>query len=150
MLDKFISEGHESLLSFAKTSRVNFDEKEAASIYYGIMAAAAKNIVDLNSQKGIETATDKFLSGMSWCSFTDFQQECITSWTKLFATNEAQFTDNAIDNFLTFVDHMSCSADTYVSLGGSNGCADQLTNWDGTQKIGLGTSSRKKAHGLSK
>ena len=150
VLDKFISEGHESLLSFAKTSRVNFDEKEAASIYYGIMAAAAKNIVDLNSQKGIETATDKFLSGMSWRSFTDFQQECVTSWTKLFATNEVQFTDNAIDNFLAFVDHMSCSADTYVSLGGSNGCADQLTNWDGTQKIGLGTSSRKKAHGLSK
>ena len=56
----------------------------------------------------------------------------------LFATNEVQFTDNAIDNFLTFVDHMSCSADTYVSLGGSNGCAVQLTNWDGTQKVGLG------------
>lgn len=150
VLDKFISEGHESLLSFAKTGRVNFDEKEAASIYYGIMATAAKNIIDLDSQKGIETATDNFLSGMSWHGFTDFQQECVTSWTKLFATNEVQFTDNAIDNFLTFVDHMSCSADTYVSLGGSNGCADQLTNWDGTQKIGLGTSSRKKTHGLSK
>lgn len=150
VLDKFISEGHESLLSFAKTGRVNFDEKEAASIYYGIMATAAKNIIDLDSQKGIETATDNFLSGMSWHGFTDFQQECVTSWTKLFATNEVQFTDNAIDNFLTFVDHMSCSADTYVSLGGSNGCTDQLTNWDGTQKIGLGTSSRKKTHGLSK
>ena len=47
------------------------------------------------------------------------------------------FTDNVIDNFLTFVDHMSCSADTYVSLSGSNGCANQLTNWDRTQKIGL-------------
>ena len=49
---------------------------------------------------------------------------------------------NAIDNFLAFVDHMSCSADTYVSLGGSNGCADQLTNWDGTQKVGLGANTR--------
>ena len=45
---------------------------------------------------------------------------CVTSWTKLFATNEVQFTDKAFDNFLAFVDHMSCSADTYVSLGGSN------------------------------
>ena len=62
----------------------------------------------------------------------------------LFATNEVQFTDNAIDNFLTFVDHMSCSADTYVSLGGSNGCADQLTNWDGTPKKGLETISKKR------
>ena len=38
---------------------------------------------------------------------------------------------------------MSCSADTYVSLGGSNGCADQLTNWDGTQKLGLGASPKR-------
>ena len=52
-------------------------------------------------------------------------------------------------NFLAFVDHMSCSADTYVSLGGSNGCADQLTNWDGTQKVGLGAVLRKKPRGLS-
>ena len=144
VLDKFINEGHEALSSFAKTGRVNFDDKESASIYYGIMATAAKNLIDLDSQKGIETATDEFLSGMSWYGFTDFQQECVTSWTKLFATNEIQFTDNAIDNFLAFVDHMSCSADTYVSLGGSNGCADQLTNWDGTQKVGLETVTRIK------
>lgn len=81
---------------------------------------------------------------MSWNGFTDFKQECVTSWTKLFATNEVQFTNNAIDTFLAFVDYMSCSADTYVSLGGSNGCADQLTNWDGTQKIGLGEHSTKE------
>ena len=142
VLDKFISEGHEALSSFAQTGRINFDDKESASIYYGIMATAAKSVIDLDSRKGIETATDNFLSGMSWYGFTDFQQECVTSWTKLFATNEVQFTDNAIDNFLTFVDHMSCSADTYVSLGGSNSCADQLTNWDGTHKVGLGAYFR--------
>ena len=138
VLDKFIHEGHEALSSFAKTDRVNFNEKESASIYYGIMASAAKNIIGLGTRKDIEAATNKFLSGMSWKGFTDFQQECVTSWTKLFATNEVQFTNNAIDTFLAFVDYMSCSADTYVSLGGSNGCADQLTNWDGTQKVGLG------------
>lgn len=146
-LDKFISEGHEALSSFTRTGRVNFDDKEAASIYYGIMATAAKNLIDLDSQKSIETATDKFLFDMSWSGFTNFQQECVTSWTKLFATNEVQFTDNVIDNFLAFVDHMSCSADTYVSLGGSNGCADQLTNWDGTQKVGLGVNSKKRRSG---
>ncbi|WP_308246106.1 hypothetical protein [uncultured Prevotella sp.] len=41
----------------------------------------------------------------------------------------------ATNKFLTFIDHMSCCADTYVSLGGANGCADQLTNWDDTQKM---------------
>ena len=57
---------------------------------------------------------------MSWHDYTDFKQECVTSWTKLFATNEVQFTDNAIDNFLAFVDYMSCSADTvYFTLSAS-------------------------------
>ena len=144
VLDKFIHEGHEALSSFAKTDRVNFNEKESASIYYGIMASAVKHNIGLDSKACIESAAKSFLSGMSWKGFTDFKQECVTSWTKLFATNEVQFTDNAIDNFLAFVDHMSCSADTYVSLGGSNGCADQLTNWDGTQKVGLGAILRKK------
>ena len=149
VLDKFIHEGHEALSSFAKTDRVNFNEKESASIYYGIMASAVKHNIGLDSKACIDSAAKSFLSGMSWNGFTDFKQECVTNWTKLFATNEVQFTDNAIDNFLAFVDHMSCSADTYVSLGGSNGCADQLTNWDGTQKVGLGAVLRKKPRGFS-
>ena len=149
VLDKFIHEGHEALSSFAKTDRVNFNEKELASIYYGIMASAVKHNIGLDSKACIDSAAKRFLSDMSWHGFTDFKQECVTNWTKLFATNEVQFTDNAIDNFLAFVDHMSCSADTYVSLGGSNGCADQLTNWDGTQKVGLGAVLRKKPKGFS-
>ena len=150
VLDKFIHEGHEALSSFAKTDRVNFNEKESAYIYYGIMASAVKHNIGLDSKACIESAAKRFLSDMSWHVFTDFKQECVTNWTKLFATNEVQFTDNAIDNFLAFVDHMSCSADTYVSFGGSNGCADQLTNWDGTQKVGLGSIPQKKEKGLGR
>lgn len=150
VLDKFIHEGHEALSSFAKTDRVNFNEKESAFIYYGIMASAVKHNIGLDSKASIESAAKSFLSGMSWKGFTDFKQECVTSWTKLFAMNEVQFTDNAIDNFLAFVDHMSCSAGTYVSLGGSNGCADQLTNWDGTQKVGLGAPFKRKAQNSSR
>ena len=114
------------------------------------MASAVKHNIGLDSKASIESAAKSFLSGMSWKGFTDFKQECVTSWTKLFATNEVQFADNAIDNFLAFVDHMSCSADTYVSLGGSNGCADQLTNWDGTQKVRLGSIPQKKEKGLGR
>lgn len=150
VLDKFIHEGHEALSSFAKTDRVNFNEKESAFIYYGIMASAVKHNIGLDSKASIESAAKRFLSDMLWHGITDFKQKCVTSWTKLFATNEVQFTDNAIDNFLAFVDHMSCSADTYVSLGGSNGCADQLTNWDGTQKVGLGIFYKEKKKSQSR
>ena len=50
-------------------------------------------------------------------------------------TYEVVYTEPIIQNFLSFIDHMSCSTDTYVLIGGSNACADQLTNWDGTQKL---------------
>ena len=127
VFDKFIHEGHEALSSFAKTDRVNFNEKESASIYYGIMASAVKHNIELDSKACIESAAKSFLSGMSWKGFTDSKQECVTSWTKLFATNEVQFTDKAIDNFLAFVDHMSCSADTYVSLGDAVEIKEKIT-----------------------
>ena len=61
-------------------------------------------------------------------------------------TYEVVYTEPIIQNFLSLIDHMSCSADTYVLLGGSNGCTDQLTNWDGTQKSGLGASPKKRSH----
>ena len=77
------------------------------------------------------------------------RKECVAHWTKLFATDEVVYTEPIIQNFLSFINHMSCSADTYVSLGGSNGCADQLTNWDGTQKLELGAPPKKKSQGLS-
>ena len=67
----------------------------------------------------------------------------ISNRGKLFATNEVQLTDNAIDIFLTLVDHMSCSAKTYASLGASNGCADQLTNRDGTLKLGSKKTTKR-------
>ena len=79
VLDKFIHEGHEALASFAKTERVNFNEKESASIYYGIIASAVKHNIGLDSKACIDSAAKRFLSDMSWHGITDFKQECITS-----------------------------------------------------------------------
>ena len=53
-------------------------------------------------------------------------------------------------SFLSAVDTMSCSADSYVSLMGSNGCADQLTNWDGSKKQGMAAPEKKKGGGMSR
>ena len=145
IIDSFIDEGHDALRNFSKTGRMDFNEQEANSIYYGIMATASKHNLPIDSAKRVETATDKFLAGMAWDNCGNFRKECVTSWTKLFATKGVVYTEPLCQNFLAFVDHMSCSADTYVSLGGSNGCADQLTNWDGTQKVGLGKPNKRKS-----
>lgn len=58
--------------------------------------------------------------------------------------------DSNIDTFLSFVDEKSCCAENYVSLMGSNGCADQFTNWDGSKKHGLAAPEKKKGGGMSR
>ena len=133
-LDRFISEGHEQLQAFSQSSRIDFNEKEAKAIYYGIMATATKSNIALRSPQGAKIAVERFLASMDWNGCGNYRRECVAHWTKLFATDEVVYTEPIIQNFLSFIDYMSCSADTYVSLGGSNGCADQLTNWDGTPK----------------
>ena len=150
VLDRFINEGHEQLKAFSQSSRIDFYEKEAKAIYYGIMATATKSNIALRSPQGAKFAVERFLASMDWNGCGNYRRECVAHWTKLFATDEVVYTEPIIQNFLSFIDHMSCSADTYVSLGGSNGCADQLTNWDGTQKSGLGASQKKKSQGLSR
>ena len=150
VLDRFISEGHEQLKAFSQSSRIDFEEKEAKAIYYGIMATATKSNITLCSPQGAKFAVERFLASMDWNGCGNYRRECVAHWTKLFATDVVVYTEPIIQNFLSFINHMSCSADTYVSLGGSNGCADQLTNWDGTQKLGLGASPKKKPQGLSR
>ncbi len=150
ILDRFISEGHEQLKAFSQSSRIDFDEKEAKAIYYGIMATATKSNITIRSPQGSKFAVERFLVSMDWNGCGNYRRECVAHWTKIFATDEVVYTEPIIQNFLSFVEHMSCSADTYVSLGGSNGCADQLTNWDGTQKLGVGAPSKKKSQGLSR
>lgn len=148
VLDRFINEGHEQLKAFSQSSRMDFYEKEAKAIYYGIMATATKSNIALHSPQGAKFAVERFLASMDWNDCGNYRRECVAHWTKLFATDKVVYNEPIIQNFLSFIDHMSCSADTYVSLGGSNGCADQLTNWDGTQKLGLGAPPKKKSQGL--
>ena len=144
ILNRFIAEGRATLRTFALSNRTNFSVKEAESIYYGIMAVAHKMELNLGTKDGIRSTVNKFLDGVSWRDCSNFHKECVTNWVHLFAERDATYEPSVIDNFDSFVDYMSCNAETYSSLGGSNGCANQLTNWDGTKKLGLGTVTKKK------
>ena len=144
VLDSLVTNGKDCLRSFALTDRIDFNEQEAKSIYYGIMAIAQKSDFDLCTKKGASSSVNKFLEGLSWSGCTNFRMECVTNWTKLFAENDNMYDSHSINSFISLIDYMSCNSKTNVTTGGSNGCADQLTNWDGTQKIGLGVLPKKK------
>ena len=63
ILNRFIAEGRATLRAFALTTRTNFNDKEATSIYYGIMAVACKMKLNLGTKEGITSAVNNFLSG---------------------------------------------------------------------------------------
>ena len=116
ILNRFIAEGRATLRAFALSNRTNFNDKEAASIYYGIMAVAHKMELSLGTKEGITSAVNNFLTGMSWRDCSKFNVECVTNWTHLFAERDVTYKPSVIDNFISFVDYMSCSAETYTSL----------------------------------
>ena len=58
ILNRFIAEGRASLRAFAFSNRTNFNDKEAASIYYGIMAVAHKMELSLGTKEGITSSVN--------------------------------------------------------------------------------------------
>lgn len=75
ILNRFIAEGRATLRAFALSNRTNFNDKEATSIYYGIMAVARKMELSLGTKKGITSAVngcaDQLTFGMvrrNWAS----------------------------------------------------------------------------------
>ena len=148
--DKFIAEGRAAQHAFAISDRCgDFNAQESLRIYYGIIALSQNLGIPLDSEARIKSVTDKFLDGCNWSGTTPYREECCRSWTHIFTGRDVEFPHNVIETFCDFVNYMSSSAETYASLGGSNGCADQLTNWDGTKKRGLGAPEKKKGSGLS-
>ena len=96
VLDRFISEGHEQLKAFSQSSRIDFDEKEAKAIYYGIMATATKSNIALRSLQGAKFAVERFLASMDWNGCGNYRRECVAHWTKLFATDGVVYTEPII------------------------------------------------------
>ena len=70
----------------------------------------------------------------------------ISNRGKLFATNEVQLTDNAIDIFLNLVDHMLCSAKAYVSLGGSLWSCRPTYELGWNTEVGVRSATKKRRH----
>ena len=150
ILNRFITEGRQAQREFALSTRnYNFNNNELLRIYYAIIAIAKRDNISLTDKSDIAKATNSFLDGCDWSGMFSTRISCCKSWTNLFAAKEVTFPDNIVTNFIDFVNTMSCNASTYQSLMGSNGCADQLTNWDGTQKRSLGAPTKKKGGGLS-
>lgn len=109
---------------------------------------STKHNQSLQTRSGIENVVKRFLDGCDWSGMTETRISSHRSWTNIFATRDVNFEQSNIDSFLSIVNEMSGSAENSVSLGGSKGCADQLTNWDGKKKRGLAAPDKKIGSGI--
>lgn len=151
IINRFVNEGCQAQREFALSPRsCHFNENEARRVYYAIIAIAIRDHLSLQSKSSIENVTARFLDCCNWSGMSDTRIGLSRSWTNAFIARGISFDQPYIDTFLAFVDHMSCSAENYASLSGSNGCADQLANWDGTQKRGIGTAPSEQSHHIPK
>lgn len=137
ILNKFVCEAQSSIQAFALTQRHQFNESECKFMYFGIIAQCIKEGLSPSDATQREKATKHLTDGIQWGDvWQETARSAVSNWVRMYAA-KADFNDSVTDYVLSFVDHMSCSQESYESLMGSNGCADQLTNWDGSQKQGL-------------
>lgn len=151
ILDSVIENGRKAQREFALSTRsYDFNENEAGRVYHALVALATKDNISLQTESGIENVVKRFLDGCDWSKMSETRIMTHRAWTNDFATNEANFDQSNIDTFLSAVEKMSGGTDNTVFLSGSNGSADQLSNWDGTKKLGLAAPEKKKDSGMSK
>ena len=106
------------------------------------MATATKSNIALRSLQGAIFAVERFLASMGWNGCGNYRRECVSHTGQNSLLPMRLFIQNP--SFRTsFRSLTTCRADTYVSLGGSNGCADQLTNWDGHTEVWIRNTTKK-------
>ena len=95
--------------------------------------------------QGAESAVERFLASMKWTVVATIEENVShTGQNSLLPMRSFIPTPLSKKSFRSLI--ICRAAQIHVSLGGSNGCAGQLTSWDGVQKIGLGVASRKTSY----
>ena len=90
ILNRFIAEGRAALRAFALSNRTNFNEKEAASIYYGIMAVAHK--MELNLAQAVPLVLLQVLLLQQACTriLQDYCLVNLADYIEFLYTDEAE------------------------------------------------------------
>lgn len=146
---KFVNEGCAAQRDFVLAKgRYKMTDEEALRIYHAVLAILLRDYDEV-TKATIGAACKKFLDSCDWSGMTQYNENLHRGWTEQFI-DRSGFPKDIEDNFLDFVFEIACSTDNYVSFCGSNGCADQLTNWDGTKKLGLAAPEKKKGGGMSR
>ena len=120
------------------------------------MSVAHKMELSLGTKEGITSAVNNFLSGMSWRDCSKFNVECVTNWTLLFAERDVTNEPSIIDNFISFVDYISCSVENLlvapmaVQISSPIGMVRRNSDWNLQQRRKDGLIEAHKTYNLER
>ena len=130
LLDKCILAARDEIQKFGKSGKNDYDDPQQINIVLcGILAMASKlNInpaVDVNCTRAI----NDLLNGIKWVNYRPMQKNMAEWRTPQMVDGIGGITQGMVAAFNAYLGGVH----PVMSSGGSNGAADTLTNWDGSE-----------------
>lgn len=128
--EKCITNAQTEIQNFGKSGKNDYtDNDQISCVLCGIIAIADKLGIDATLKSGCERATQELLDGVCWFNYRQMQKDMATWRTPQMVHAIGGITDEMVDAFKQYI----AGVQPVASVGGSNGAANTLTNWDGTE-----------------
>lgn len=128
--EKCIINAQTEIQNFGKSGKNDYtDSDQISCVLCGIIAIADKLGIDATLESGCEKATQKLLDGVHWFNYRQMQKDMATWRTPQMVHAVGGITDEMVDAFKQYI----AGVQPVASAGDSNGTANTLTNWDGTE-----------------
>lgn len=128
--EKCITNAQTEIQNFGKSGQNDYtDSDQISCVLCGIIAIADKLGIDATLKSGCERATQELLYGVYWFNYRQMQKDMATWHTPQMVHAIGGITDEMVDAFKQYI----AGVQPVASVGGSNGAANTLTNWDGSE-----------------
>ena len=154
--EKCIINAQTEIQNFGKSGQNDYtDSDQISCVLCGIIAIADKLGIDATLKSGCERATQELLDGVYWFNYRQMQKDMATWRTPQMVHAVGGITDEMVDAFKQYI----AGVQPVASFGGSNGAANTLTHWDGSEvtngwraptRPNFLNYSKKKGGGLSR
>ena len=130
LLDKCIQAARDEIQKFGKSGKNEYDDPRQINIVLcGILAMARKLGINPAIEVNCKRSTNDLLSGIKWVNYRDMQKNMATWRTPQMVDEIGGITQGMVSAFNEYLGGVH----PVMSSGCSNGAADTLTNWDGSE-----------------
>lgn len=130
LLDKCIQAARDEIQKFGKSGKNDYDDpKQINIVLCGILAMASKLNINSAIEVNCKRAINDLLDGVKWVDYRQMQRNMAEWRTPQMVDDVGGITKGMVEAFNEYLGGVH----PVMSSGGSNGAADTLTNWDGSE-----------------